>query len=395
MEVNIPRLLGTHIKKAASRYPVVTLNGPRQSGKTTLCKMLFPEKKYVSLENPDQRSFATTDPRGFLNHYSGGAILDEIQNAPEVMSYIQELVDSSNAPGQFILTGSNNLLLNQHVTQSLAGRTAFFHLLPFSVPELRAANEPGTNIAENLCLHGFYPRVWRTSHDAYDYYQNYIHAYLERDLRQLINIRHLTKFQHFLELCAGRAGSILNKAAMSSDLGLSEPTIEEWLSVLEAGFIIKRLQPFSQQIGKRIVKSPKLYFVDTGILCALLRIRNIETLRLHPLYGLIYENLIFSEISKQQINSNTPARISFYRDQSGNEIDFVLEDGPHISLIEAKSAQTFSSHFCDVFRKVRTYMGEEKIVGQTIYYNGDITHKTQDGILSQNILAPAQNSRLG
>lgn len=240
------------------------------------------------------------------------------------------------------------------------------------MPELRAANEPGTNSAEKLCLQGFYPRVWRTSHDAYDYYQNYIHAYLERDLRQLINIRRLTKFQHFLELCAGRAGSILNKSSLASDLGVSEPTIEEWLSVLETGFIIVRLQPFSHQIGKRLVKSPKLFFVDTGILCALLGIRNSETLRLHPLYGLIYENYIFSEIYKQQINSNAPARMSFYRDQSGNKIDFVLEDGPHISLVEAKSAATFSNHFCDVFRKVRSYIGETKIVGQTIYYNGDI-----------------------
>lgn len=340
----IQRKLEKKIKQLAQEYPVITLTGPRQSGKTTMIKEIFPDKRYVSLENLDTRAFAQTDPRGFLKTYSGGVIIDEAQNVPELFSYIQEIVDTNKKPGEFILTGSQNFLLLEKVNQSLAGRVAIVTLLPLSIDEL---NENNKEIGlSNLMIKGLYPIVHERDIDAQEWYQNYIKTYIERDVRMMKNISDLNLFKTFIKLCAGRVGQILNLSSLANDCGVSHNTIRGWISILEASYIIFLLQPHYENFNKRLIKMPKMYFYDTGLVTSLLNINNEEQLDISPFKGSLFESFVISEIIKNEYNKGLSPNIYFWRDKSGHEVDCLFESQKK-HAIEIKSAKTIGSDFFD------------------------------------------------
>lgn len=327
----------------AGLYPVVTLLGPRQSGKTTLIKQSFPNKPYVSLENPDNRAFAERDPRAFLESYSSGVILDEIQRLPELLSYIQSIVDEHNIKGMYILTGSHQLALHQAITQSLAGRTAILKLLPFTIAELLQATKPQS--PDYYLYYGMYPRIYHDNINPTKFYRDYIQTYIERDVRHLINIKDLSLFQKFLKLCAGRVGQIFNASNMSNEVGVSVHTIQNWLSILEASFVIVRVQPYFENLGKRIIKSPKLYFTDVGLAGYLLDIHNETQVTRDPLRGALFENLIILDIIKNVLNKGIESSCYFYRDSNQNEVDLLFKTGNDLIPIEIKSSKTFHLDF--------------------------------------------------
>lgn len=337
----IPRILEKDFLRLAQAFPAVALLGPRQSGKTTLAKLCFADYLYCSLENPDVREFAQNDTRRFLDQRKKypGMIIDEAQNVPELFSYLQEILDNSEEMGKFILTGSQNFLLTEKITQSLAGRIAILTLLPFSMREVPIMD------LDMTILHGYYPRVITGKISAQDWYPQYIQTYLERDVRKIINIENLNTFQRFLRLCAGRVGQTINYSDLSRDVGVSSVTIKKWFSVLEASYICFFLPPFYKNLSKRVVKSPKLYFYDTGIACALLSIHSDTVLSSHPLRGALFENLIISEIYKNYCNQSSKADLYFYRDNIGNEVDCLLEKNGQPHCIEIKSAQTINPSF--------------------------------------------------
>lgn len=337
----LQREIENEVLNGAANFPVVTVTGPRQSGKTTMLKRLFPQKKYISLENPDNYELATSDPRNFLNSNTGGVILDEIQRVPQLLSYIQEIVDEQNIPGQFILTGSQQFNLLSSITQSLAGRTALYKLFPFNFNELGTLNE--TSINQSICK-GFYPRVWDMNLLPAKVYADYIETYIERDLRQLINIRELDKFRTFLRLCAGRTGQIFVASHLANEIGVSVHTINSWISILETSFVIFRLQPFHTNINKRLTKSYKIYFYDTGLASALLRIQEPDQLDFHPLRGALFENLVVAEIIKSQNNRGFLDNFFFYRDSNQNEVDLLLDNVVSYDVIEIKSSETFNTN---------------------------------------------------
>ncbi len=339
----INRQLEPLLTKSASQYPVITITGPRQSGKTTLAKSVFPDKKYVNLELPNERQFAIDDPLGFLNKYPKGAILDEIQRTPQLPSYIQGIVDESNISGMFVLTGSQQLEISQSISQSLAGRTAIAKLLPLSLQELFSYKT--YNNAEDIILKGFYPRLHTHSIEPFQYYSNYFQTYVERDLRQLSQIDNLLLFERFVRLIAGRIGQLLNYNSIANDLGVSQPTIKKWISILEASFIIFLLPPYFSNIGKRLIKTPKLYFYDTGLASFLLNIESEEQLFSHPCKGNLFENLVILEFIKQRFNVGKPSNCFFFRDVRGNEVDLVLDNAGILTPIEIKSSQTASTDF--------------------------------------------------
>jgi len=339
----IKRELEKTLKKLIKKYPIVTLMGPRQSGKTTLAKSCFPKKPYCSLEDIDTRQFAEQDPRGFLARYPNGAILDEIQQAPFLLSYIQTIVDNDKRKGLFILTGSHQLQLSQGVSQSLAGRTALLTLLPLTLAELFKSSF-NDEIDEQL-VKGFYPGVYDNDLEPVVAYRSYLQTYIERDLRQLINIKDLSTFQRFLKLCAGRIGQILNKHSLANEVGVSSTTIESWISMLEASHIIIRLQPYFENLGKRIVKSPKLYFTDTGLASYLLDIHDARQMNRDPLRGNLIENLVFLELVKHSFNQGLDHQLYYFRDQHQNEVDFIHKSGSSLVPIEVKSAKTFHPEF--------------------------------------------------
>lgn len=342
----INRLLATQIERLSQKFPVLAVTGPRQSGKSTLLKMLYPEKQYTSLEDPDVRAYAQQDPRGFLADHRQGSILDEVQRVPELFSYIQTLVDETNQPGQFILSGSQNFLLSEQISQSLAGRVALLNLLPLSVPELKQANLLPTD-PETLLFNGCYPRIYQDKIDPNDWYPNYISTYLERDVRLIKNISDLTTFQLFLKMCAGRCGQLLNLSSLGNDCGISHNTAKAWLSLLETSFITFRLQPYYRNFSKRLVKSPKLYFYDTGLVCHLLGMKQPEDLKTHYLRGGIFESFVISELKKHAYNLAQIPSMYFWQDKSKLEVDCVIESGEHLKAIEIKSAKTISSDFID------------------------------------------------
>jgi len=342
----IERVLQAHLADLAGRYPVVTLTGPRQSGKTTLCRATFPDKPYVSLETPAQRDFALRDPVGFLRRFPEGAVLDEIQRASELPSYLQSIVDDDPRPGRFILTGSQNLAVVQSVSQSLAGRTALLQLLPLALEELRRFESAPTDLFDVIWTGG-YPRILDRHLPAAEWLGNYTAAYVERDVRQILNIGDLLAFQTFLRLSAGRVGQLLNLSSLGNDCGVTHMTAKSWLSVLEASFLLFRLRPFHRNLGKRLVKSPKLYFYDTGLLCHLLGIEKAAQLETHPLRGAIFENWVIAEIAKYWANRGRVPALFFYRDQRGTELDLVIEQAERWIAVEIKSAATPASHFYD------------------------------------------------
>ena len=341
--------------EAATTLPVVTLTGPRQSGKTTLVRSAFRHLPYLTLEEPDTRERALADPRGFLGAHPDGAVLDEVQRAPDLLSYMQGLVDDDPRPGRFILTGSQNLQLLDRVSQSLAGRTRILHLLPLSLSELEArapwdpdeggAPDDGRAAAVRRKLHatlhtGFYPRIHDRGLDSVSWLADYRATYVERDVRQVLNVHDLETFTRFLGLCAGRNAQILNASSLAADAGIDHTTVRRWLSVLEAGFLIRLLRPHHRNFGKRLTKNPKIYFLDTGLLCSLLGIRSADDLRIHASRGAIFESFVLAELMKAYLHRGRRPPLYFWRDSSGHEVDFVIERGPQLVAIEAKSGET-------------------------------------------------------
>jgi len=347
----IKRDISQELIESAKEYPVVTVFGPRQSGKTTLVQMIFPDKPYFSLENPDIRLAAEEDPRGFLNDVPAGAVLDEVQRLPVLLSYIQGIVDQKKQNGIFILTGSHQPDVHQAVSQTLAGRTALLTLLPFSLSELR--NYKSQWDAYEIIVKGSYPRLHEEGLTPGRFYNGYIQTYVERDVRTLINVKDLELFQRFLVLLAGRVGQVLNYTSLGNDIGVSGTTVKNWISVLKASFVVFELQPFYENINKRVIKSSKLYFTDTGLVAHLLGIETPDQAKRDPLRGGLYENLIILEALKSLYNAGKRPQMYFYRDANGKEVDLIIKHQRHLVPIEIKSAETFTrdflkgiEHFC-------------------------------------------------
>lgn len=338
----IARSLSDVLHARASEYPIVAITGPRQSGKTTLARATFPDRPYVSLEDLDQRQFAQEDPRGFLGRFRGGAILDEVQRTPDLFSYLQSEVDDNPAPGRFVLTGSHRFGLLTGISQSLAGRAAMFSLLPFSLGEL-AATDLAPDSLNHLLFGGLYPPVHDRRLDPGPWYANYNRTYVERDVRQLVNVRDLTTFQRFVALCAGRSGQLLNLSALASDAGVSHTTARGWLSILEAGYIVHLVKPHHANFNKRLVKTPKLYFIDTGLACRLLGLEEADQLDSHPLRGALFETWVAGELLKSRLNRGLESSLFFWRDRAGHEVDFILDTPAGLMPIEVKAGMTIAS----------------------------------------------------
>ncbi|RZK67043.1 MAG: ATP-binding protein, partial [Pedobacter sp.] len=356
------------IKKQQSKFPILALTGPRQSGKTTLLKELFKDYRYISLENPDIRAFATDDPNGFLNEYSENVILDEIQRVPSIFSYIQTKVDESKTMGQYILSGSQNFHLINSITQTLAGRVALFKLLPLDFEELKAAELLGDNYSQVL-FKGFYPAIFDRNIDPKVFYTNYVQTYVEKDVTELLKVKDLKAFRTFLGLCAGRAGQLLNISALANDCNISQPTAKAWLSILESSYLIFLLQPYHQNFNKRLVKSPKLYFYDTGLLCYLLGIRSANEIILNRLKGSLFENLILAELQKKNYHQYTHLDYYFWQDSNGNEIDILLKNYSGFDVFEIKATETISA---ELFKQMDRFaeLAEPEEVNKTLIYGG-------------------------
>ena len=350
----IQRTLETVLKDVASKYPVVTVTGPRQSGKTTLCRKVFPDMAYVNLERPDTREYAFSDPRGFLASYPRGAILDEIQRVPHLLSYIQVLVDENIQSRPFILTGSQQFEVLNTMAQSLAGRTALLRLLPLSIAEL-LPHEPAGSL-DRLLLYGFYPRIHDQKLDPTQALGDYFATFVERDMRQMAAIKDPRLFENFVKLCAGRIGQVLNLQSLGNDVGVSHTTARHWISLLEASYVVFLLPPWYRNVSKRLIKSPKLYFYDVGLASYLLGMENESHVSRHPLRGNLFENLVVVEALKYRLNRGKRSNITFYRDAKGNEVDLVLEIGPDVFPIEIKAGATIAM---DYFKGLRSF---EKVI---------------------------------
>ncbi len=371
----IERTLTAKIIALAQKFQAITLTGPRQSGKTTLVRAAFPNLPYVSLEEPDIRQIALTDPRGFLSNYPTGAILDEIQNTPDLFSYIQRLVDDDRQI-QFILTGSSNFLLMEKISQTLAGRTAVLHLLPFSFVELKPVAEQ----YESQIFKGQYPRIYDRNIAPTDFYPAYIQTYVERDVRLIKNIGDINAFIQFTRLCAGRIGQLLNYASLASDTGISPNTAKAWLSILESSYILYRLQPYHRNFSKRLVKSPKLYFYDTGVACSLLGIRDDNQVNLHYMKGALFENLIINEFIKRSFHRGENRQPYFWQDSHGKEIDCLLVSGDEVTPVEIKSGKTISTSYFDNLKYWRPLASLPEDQGYVVY-GGEQSIQTGAGAL--------------
>jgi len=342
--MKIKRTIEGTVHRLAEKYRVVTITGPRQSGKTTLCKMAFPGIPYISLENPDARDMIAADPVSFLDrHRATGVVLDEIQNLPQILSYIQGIVDEDERPGQFILTGSHQFSLMEGITQSLAGRTALVRLLPFSIAETRLVEK--IDSPEEFLFRGFYPGVWSQSLEPTGYYRDYFETYVQRDVRQMLQVKDLRLFRNFVRLCAGRIGQCFNASDLGNNLGVSSHTVKSWLSVLEASYIIHLMEPFSINIGKRMVKSPKLYFHDVGFAAYLLGLDSPDRIFPDRMRGPLFENMVVVELLKDRFNHNIENNLCFYRDRKQHEVDVLLMHGSRFDCVEIKSSATFTPNF--------------------------------------------------
>lgn len=376
----IERDLAPRLLAAARRMPAVTLTGPRQSGKSTLCRALFRDHPYVSLEAPDVREFVRDDPRAFFAAHPRGAILDEIQQVPDLPSYLQGVIDADPTPGRWILTGSQNLAVVESVSQSLAGRTEILHLLPLVRRETTRFERYPPTLDEALVTGG-YPRIFDRGLEPSEWLRSYVATYIDRDVRQVTNVGDLTTFQRFVELCAGRTAQLLNYSSLAVDCGISQPTAKAWLSILETSFVVFRVPAHSTNTRKRVVKMPKVHFYDSGLVCWLLGIRSAEQLRSHPLRGAIFESWVASEIVKAHENVGERARLSHYRDRSGVEVDLLLESTEGLKLVEVRASETPRSHLFDSLRKAADSISDSKGVASVVVYGGEIAQDRAAGQL--------------
>lgn len=353
----IQRQIETTITQLRAGFPCIAILGARQTGKTTLARKLFSDKSYVSLEDPDESEFATNDPRGFLDRFPDGAVLDEVQRVPSLFSYLQKRVDLDGRMGLFVLTGSQNFHIFEAITQSLAGRTAIVHLAPFSMKELSRASLLSED-ADAILFRGGYPPLYSRDVSPSAWLSNYVRTYIERDVRLMINVRDLSGFQQFLRLCAGRAGQLLNLSSLGAECGISHNTAKAWISVLEASSILFILHPYFRNFNKRLVQTPKLYFYDTGLICWLLGITEQAHLSFHPQRGAIFENAVISEVVKENFNSGEEPHLYFWRDKGGFEIDLILEKGRLLDAVEIKSGKTISEDFFRSLGKWKNVAGD-------------------------------------
>lgn len=365
------RIIGGKVLQFAKSYPIVTITGPRQSGKTTLAKMLFPRYRYVNLESLADREFAKSDPMSFIRQFSSSrVIIDEVQRVPELLSQIQVEVDARKGNGRFILTGSQNFSLMRGISQSLAGRTALCTLLPFSLGELGST---GQTSLDEILWKGFYPRIHEEKLNASDALSFYVDTYLSRDVREVENVRNLRAFSTFLRLAAGRTGQVLNVSSLADDAGVSPKVASGWLSILEAGYIVRLLQPWHANINKRLVKAPKLYFLDVGLACCLLGITDKSQLAAHPLRGALFETMVAGEWFKRLANTGDRSAIYYYRDSNRNEIDLVVQDGRQTRLCEIKSGATFNPGWTDAMDRLSPQFGTD--VSRMVVYGGDVSQR--------------------
>ncbi len=373
----IERQITSKIKQLADKFPVITLTGTRQCGKSTLLRHLFPEYQYASLEDLDLRKMANEDPRGFLQNYQNKTIIDEAQYAPDLFSYIQTRVDDVNETGMYILSGSHNFLLMERITQSLAGRAGILTLTPFSIEELKKADKLPEDL-NNWLFTGGYPRIYDKNIHPTDFFPSYIQTYLERDVRLLRNISDLSLFVKFLKLCAARIGKLLHISNLANECGINVNTAQVWISILEASYTIYQLKPYYKNFNKRLIKSSKLYFLDTGLAASLLGIENSQQLFTHYLRGELFENMIINEYIKSAYASGKEPQMYFWRDSNHNEIDLLIEKGTQLQAVEIKSAATLNSSFTDGLQKFKSIAGVSDD-NLTVVYGGDMNFGTAKG----------------
>lgn len=371
----IQRKISRHLQNMLKKFPVISLTGPRQSGKTTLLKADFPDYKYYNLERMDHREMISADPMGFLKSTGSKVIFDEAQNLPELFSYIQVFSDERNIAGQYILSGSQSFLLNDRISQSLAGRVSINQLLPFDITELSAIQNLRP---EQAILNGFYPRLYDYNISPQDFYPSYLQTYIERDIRTLRAVENLQTFSRFLGLCAGRIGQVLNLTSLANDAGVAVNTAKSWLSLLESSYIIYLLQPYYKNFNKRLIKSPKIYFYDTGVASSLLKLSTPEMVNSHYLYGALFENLIISEIVKCQYHSGKRTTVYYWRESNGIEIDCIIEkENDELIVLEIKGGQTFTK---DYLKNLRNFPQSDKTIktNKMLLYAGDSTNRISD-----------------
>lgn len=371
----IEREITPYLTKLFEQFPFVTVTGPRQAGKTTLCRAAFPELKYVNLELPDQREFAESDPRGFLAQLGEGAVIDEIQRVPDLLSYLQVLADESGRDGLFVLTGSEQFRLSDNISQSLAGRTALLRLLPFTLAERQLTGASGE--IDDILYSGFYPRIHSKQRNPSQTLGDYLESYVERDVRRIGEIRNLSSFRRFVRLCAGRVGQLANLSQIGADAGVSHTTARHWLTVLEASYIVFQLPPYAANFRKRLTKTPKFYFYDVGLASYLIGIEHARQISTHPLRGALFENLVVVEALKHRYNQGRRSNLSFFRDVRGLECDLFYESGNDIGAIEIKSGATVASDYFSALNQVARLLPQ--ISKKTVVYGGDARQARKDG----------------
>jgi len=375
--MSIPRIIKKEMDIYKKKYPILALTGPRQSGKTTFLKTEFSDYEYINLENPDLRNYAENDPNGFLSQYDKYVIFDEAQRVPFLFSYLQTKVDNDQIMGQYILSGSQNFHLLQNITQSLAGRVALFKLLPFDLAEMKSANLLDSDYSLNL-QRGLYPAIYDRDIPSKVFYSNYIQTYVERDLAEIIHVKDIKLFRNFLSLCATRAGQLLNLNSLANDCGISQPTAKSWISVLESSYIVYQLQPYFSNFNKRITKSSKLYFYDTGLLCHLLKIKDADSVKISAHKGHLFENFVVTEYLKHNYHNNLLRDLWFWRDAVGHEVDLIWQDDEQLNLIEIKASETIMS---EMFRGLEYFEKHDPtlVKSKTLLHTGLMNQKRKQG----------------